>query len=441
MLTATGEDFLPSAMNYSNFGKNQTSFIKDRRQVTAFADVPNVGPTSVRAAKFAIADTAGMIDLASVEFTFTVNNNSQTHPLVPLTLLAHNLWRRWTLRLGGSTIEDICHFSRHENMLSMLMSYEKRLNMCALQYGTDATGSIRGNDIQALSIPAATGAGPGTRQIVWRPLSSGLLNSGMALPAFLLGTGLQVVLEVADADEAFRHHADTSQDYTISDLRVIFDSLRMTEEIMESYSSMLLSGKSIFLSIQAWDVQEFFNTVLTGEVTVTTAKQYSRLNSMWVTMDRNTPSPVATNDHAGTMSTHVNRFYLPAGSQKTIETFLNINSQRWPDHSTIGTAQHMHRLFRALGTGSSIAHSTNISASGYGRVAGTASNQFIMVADVDAAGHMGASHSGQSVNTGGIVSVHLKNIGGGGDAPTRITTAALHDLVIEITDTAARVYS
>ena len=250
MLTATGEDFLPSAMNYSNFGKNQTSFIKDRRQVTAFADVPNVGPTSVRAAKFAIADTAGMIDMASIEFTFTVNNNSQTAPLVPLTLLAHNLWRRWTLRLGGSTIEDVCHFARHEQMLSMLMSYEKRLNMTAMQYGSDTTGTARkGNDIEALSIPAGTAAGPGTRQIVWRPLSSGLLNSGMALPAFLLGTGLQVVLEVADADEAFRHHADTSQDYTISDLRVIFDSLRMTEEIMSSYSSMLLSGKSIFLSI------------------------------------------------------------------------------------------------------------------------------------------------------------------------------------------------
>ena len=162
---------------------------------------------------------------------------------------------------------------------------------------------------------------------------------------------------------------------------------------------------------------------------------------MWVTMDRNTDSPVASNDHAGTMSTHVNRFYLPAASQKTIETFLNINSQRWPDHSTIGTAQHMHRLFRALGTGSSIAHSTNISAAGYGTVPGTTSNQFCIVMDVDVAGHMGSQHSGIPVNTGGIVSVHLKNIGSAGDAPTRITTAALSDVVIEITDTAARVYS
>ena len=52
VLTATGEDFLPQSMNYGNFGKNQTSFIKDRKQVTVFADVPSVGPTSVRAAKF-----------------------------------------------------------------------------------------------------------------------------------------------------------------------------------------------------------------------------------------------------------------------------------------------------------------------------------------------------------------------------------------------------
>ena len=87
--------------------------------MTAFADVPNVGPASVRAAKFAIADTAGMIDLASLEFTFTVENLHATKPLKPLTLLAHNLWKRWTLRLGGSTVEDICHFA---NRLIKLLS-------------------------------------------------------------------------------------------------------------------------------------------------------------------------------------------------------------------------------------------------------------------------------------------------------------------------------
>ena len=217
--------------------------------------------------------------------------------------------------------------------------------------------------------------------------------------------------------------------------------LGVTEEIMESYSSMLLSGKSIFLSIQSWDVQQFFNVVTTGEIVVTTSKQYHRLNSMWVSMAPESVAPVATRDHAGTMSKQVNNFYLPAGSQKTIETFLNINSQRWPDHSTIGTQQHMHRLFRALGTGPSIAHSTNISGAGYGTTPGTASNQFLICMDVDRAGHMGSQHSGIPVNTGGIVSVHLKNIGLAGDAPRSIFTAALHDVVIEITDTAARVYS
>ena len=113
-----------------------------------------------------------------------------------------------------------------------------------------------------------------------------------------------------------------------------------------------------------------------------------------------------------------------------------------PDFNTKGVAQHWNRLNRALGTMSSIAHGTNINDSAWGVVPGTNASSFIFAWDLEKAAQHGASSTGENVTTGGLVSLHLLNVGSGvGVGPTRAYICALYDAVLELKDTGASVYS
>ena len=162
---------------------------------------------------------------------------------------------------------------------------------------------------------------------------------------------------------------------------------------------------------------------------------------MFCSLDQEETLPPAAADVAAIKASHVNNFYLPHAEAQNVESFISINNKRWPDFNTKGVAQHWNRLNRGLGTMSSIAHGTNIGDSAWGAVPGTNASSFTFLWDLDKAAHHGASSTGENVTTGGLVSLHLKNVGSAGASPTRAYICALYDAVLELVDTGARVYT
>eukprot|EP00973_Karenia_brevis_P064555 8969505-Karenia_brevis.AAC.1 len=65
---------------------------------------------------------------------------------------------------------------------------------------------------------------------------------------------------------------------------------------------------------------------------------------------------------------------------------------------------HMKRLLSAMGTYSSVAHGTNINDVAYGCVKGAAAKSWVAAFDLEKAAHHGASSTGESLATGGILS-------------------------------------
>ena len=151
--------------------------------------------------------------------------------------------------------------------------------------------------------------------------------------------------------------------------------------------------------------------------------------------------PTVTQDATGILTKHVNRFYLPSAEAQNVESFISVNNQRWPDFNSKGVAMHWNRLNRSLGTMSSIAHPTNIGDIAYGCVPGTDASSFVFGFDLEKAAHMGGTSSGVNVSTGGVVSVHLINIGSNQASPKRAYLCAIYDAVLELTDTGSSVFS
>jgi hypothetical protein len=209
------------------------------------------------------------------------------------------------------------------------------------------------------------------------------------------------------------------------------DSVQLTSEVTNSFAEMLINNPIIIpYQANACDVQ-----YLTGgpNVVLTLAKQYSRLASVFVSLE-NTPSGAISDDAAGALKKSMNNFYLPKESVETVASHITVNNMRWPNFDNEGVKQHYMRLQQCLGVWNSISHATNISAVGFGN--GTDdSTQFLFSYDLEKVPHSEAS--GISVVGGGHIQVDLKNIGN----PTKAYIMTHYDAALEIRSQGSIVYS
>jgi hypothetical protein len=165
-----GEDFLLPGLSYDLSG-DQASYVVSRRQSQINSQVPTAGPDAVRQVSFNIADPSGFLDLASLCFSWTVVNNHATAPLQMLSAVPHCCWSRMIISISSAIAEDIQYLPRLEEMLNRFLPLEKRRAASAMGFGL-ASGTENGSDHLARTI-AANG---GEQRVVWRPLSSGILN-------------------------------------------------------------------------------------------------------------------------------------------------------------------------------------------------------------------------------------------------------------------------
>ncbi len=162
---------------------------------------------------------------------------------------------------------------------------------------------------------------------------------------------------------------------------------------------------------------------LTGgtNTTLSLGKQCSRLATVTVSLGM----PDATTN---AMTKEMDYFYLAqtaVSEDAPIQSYIQLNNQRWPQFDITGTKQHFMRMLQGLGVLKSASHSVNIVAQGYGD--GTAiSIQFVALYDLEAVPH--AEGTGVPVQGGGTVQITLKSMGG----PTRAYVTTHFDAVLEI---------
>ena len=399
--------------------QNQASYVVRREQTTTTCATPVISPGAVRTAKLTVVD-GNFLDLSTLHFSFLVRNNSNAHPLGPLSAIPHGWFRRMVIKVNGATCEDVNFLSRIEEQISRFVSTNKRRNWGDAGHGWAALTDL---STDAVSKEIATS---GFQRVTWRPLSSGFLQCAKYLPMMgVAAGGLSIELECADLVDACNTEAAHSQLWQLEQIQLHVDSVQLTSEMTSNFADMLIRGESILLPYTAnsMDVQ-YLNAG--ADQVLSLAKQYSRLATVGVSL-----GVAATATVAGAS---MNNFFLPQASSETVESFIQVNNQRWPQFNIVGTKQHFHRMMQALGVWNSASHAVCISAAGYGDGSALAT-QFLALYDLEAVPH--AEASGTPVQGGGQVQITLKGVTGA----TRAYVSTHYDAVLEIKSQGAISYS
>ena len=94
--------------------------------------------------------SSSFLDLSTLYFVWDVINEDTTNPLQFLTAIPHCCFTRATLRVSSTLVEDICFFSKAEELFSRFMPLDKRRNAANLGFGHLSSASYQGDDLICL---------------------------------------------------------------------------------------------------------------------------------------------------------------------------------------------------------------------------------------------------------------------------------------------------
>ena len=442
---AEGQDGRIPELDVSAF-KNQASYVLSRNYCTHSCPAPAVSPNSTRTAKFNIS-SGNFIDPGSIWFSYTCRNlgvganGAAAGVLHPVSALGATFWRRMIIKYSGATVEDISHVNRLEAQIANFASCNKKRD-----YGSAAFGwqTLTDEGIDGLAMPIPAG---GKKNVTWRPLCSGFLQSGKFLPLMGGSSALSVEIECTDfTDAIIDNGAAVSQQWELTELKLHYADVVLDSAMTESFADMLVAGESILIPFQANNIDKIFISGGANVVDLTVARQFSRLATVTCTLEGSTTAADSAINGTSAAVAHrkpmLNHF-LPVASRETVESYLSLNSKRWPQFNTVGCQQHFIRLMQTLGIYNSVSHATNLSYHGYsgakqgesGATQDIPARQFTFAWDLEAVGQ--AEASGEQVSGGAIVQIHLENIAGANAA----FVATHYDCCLEIRQQGAVLFS
>ena len=422
-IISQNEDVLVAPLDFS-IGGSAASCIVNKEEATFFSSQNLVSPNGVKIAKYQLGST-GFLDLSSLYFSMTLHNRSTTTVLTPLTAEAHCFFKRLIVRCAGTLVESIELFNVSEEYVRRILPLPKRYDLASMFLGASTTTGANGFDLESKTLPAN-----GSKKIMFRPMTSAVLNLKKYFPALLLGAqGLTFELELCPAEEAL---GGTVVDYEMSDLRILCDTVQLTTELTDQYTSLLLSGKSVFMDLDLHENTQHFLPGNSAKWSISSARQFSRLNTLIAIFQQ---APTADAD-----TKQVLNFYLPNSASETIETNLVISGERQPLFNNRGVSEHWIRFLRGVGAYANIGSSTSISFDGFGG-GSTTGRAFSVVFDLEKMPSH-AMHTGKPIDSGGIVTLHVEGVGTqASEYVDRVILQHHFSGVLELRDSGATLYS
>ena len=446
-ILATGSDVLAAPLDYS-LG-DQASYIAKRENQTFFSAQNLAKPTSVRTLKFSVGGNA-FHDLSTLVFSFQIRNDDPVKSLLPATIECHHLFRRMIVRIAGTQIENKEFFAREEEFARRLLPAEKRKDLAGMYLGVYSDGG-NGHDMVPNRLPAGK-----QKHVLFRPLTSSVLNMSKYLPSCLIGNGMTIELELADyADSIVARSASIggqavahSEAYTLLDARVLVDEVVLTSELPNQYSTLLFAGKSVYIEIPnlSDNTVQYF-PANQGKFSIVSNRQYAMVNTIIITF-------VGGPEGSKSEEKDICNFYLPASSEDTIATNLVINGVRKPNFDNIGVRQHWNRFLRAVGAYAGVGTSTSISAQGFGIQGMTdptshggigalkteIARSFAVIFDEEKMSQH--SHTGEKMETGAGFTINVEGFGAAdAEYPTKAFLTVLHNGCLELRDSGCAVYT
>jgi len=329
-----------------------SSAIVDRKngKVQYPTSATTLTPTGTRTARIVVGGDA-FCDSSSVRLMFTINNLDTAKDLK----FWSGPWGAWsTVRLlsQGREIERLELYGRHHELFGFqLLPFNDQWTEAAvtgLHGSFDATlGQLQ---------PLVGKIEKGERAIVMHKLHLSLFESKKILPLRFCPLEIEVSLAPAgywvDSQTASGGVPTYSQNYSISDLRVIYDEVVPDDSIVSSFYSGLL--KNQIMSIPCLTAFQWQQTIASGatSVDVVSSRAFSKISSVWVTfsgsyniLNSDLLQPSAPPNGLGTTP------FVDSGSPPWAPSVqLSIGGKNYPDPAPADSIpMQYYNLIKALG--------------------------------------------------------------------------------------------
>ncbi len=396
-ILSTVEDTLLGSLSYKIDPKSGSSYVTEKKSVSYFASGSNVydPDRGTKVLRFNLASDQ-FIDLSSIVVSVMLNTGAGES--TPLVNSGHALFTRLRWIVSGTVVEDIEHFNVASQLFHRFLSSEKKGNTELGGFGDE------GGVIPALSV----------RNVLMFPKISGLCNQALWLPGFALGAaGAILELHLADGVEVFQSGINQNTNYTLTDCRVLADVYTLSNELHDTFSKHILSGRSLVFPIKTLVNTQFQLQSTTPSFTLSIQRAFSRLNSVFLIM-HGTPSTVLRD---------VNTF-ISSGNPENINARLTCGSKQFPDgHPITGLSQFWLRLMQTLGIVHSGSHSLDITRPHF------AATHFCAAFDLERVAS--STGSGLNASRGETVTLEMKGLG---NTHQRALVLCHADLIMELGD-------
>ena len=314
----------------------------------------------------------------------------------PLAQSGHCLFNRLRWIVSGTVVEDIEHFNVASQCFHRFLSAEKKSNTEQCGFGPDP-------------FPAN-----GHRNVLMLPKISGLTNQPLWLPGFALGAaGAVLELHLAEGIEVFESGAGQNTTYALSDCRVLADVYTLSNELHDTFSKHILSGRSLVFPIKTLVNTQFQLQAATPSFTLNIQRAFSRLNSVFVIMHA-TPT---------TLLRDVNNFII-SGDPEAVNARLTCGSKQYPDgHPIQGVSQFFLRLLQTLGIVHSGSHTVDMTRAHF------QTTHFCAAFDLERV--PSSSGSGLNASRGEAITLEFKGLG---NRHQRAHVFCHADLIMELGD-------
>jgi len=385
-------------------------YIQDRANSSFYASGGNsYSAAGVRMIKFQITSSNGWMDPQTAQIRYVLKNTATTAAELLTPLVKHGAapFSRCRIQVGGALIEDISDIARLYSMFSQFQSSERRLND------------------EVAGLPAELAGAGATTTVCFTPLS-GLFQSDKYLPLKLC-QGVTVELEInsdaaswLDWDPAVAAGAGTnalkSQQWEISDARLMVDIVTVDPELANQYTAHIVSGRNLPINLSGYISIKQASGPGQASGTINVTRALSRLKTLFI----------SAMSGADTDNKEINTFRV-AGPNATVG--VSVGAKRIPESDISSSAEAWYRLRMALGTHASAAHSTGISRTEW------ESTKFVIGLDTEKS--LQASSTGLNTKSGDLLTVKYANWA---VAPESLYVVMCHEMLLSLSDRGVEVY-
>jgi len=216
--------------------------------------------------------------------------------------------------------------------------------------------------------------------------------------------------EALDTSSAF------SQEWSWSNCQLKADVLRVDDEMMQSYSKFILSGKHLLIPLKTYSTVQM--AVSGPDYELAVPRQFARLNQVFVTFNRSGSWTATLKDG--------NFFFFPYASQNMATATIQVGDKKFPEHEYKSLSEFIYRYQKATGLDKSSSHTATVSRTSF------ASTNFVCLFDLETVPQ--ANHSGLNTSAGSIV-ISFRHMGSSSsDYPTQAVITLIYDEIVEIGD-------